>query len=68
MRATMQEEPAIRVDYLAVVDPETLLPIDDVDGGGLLAIAAYVGNTRLIDNVLLPPAGGNTVVPGKKKS
>ena len=30
MRATLQEEPAIRVDYLAIVDPDTLLPIDDV--------------------------------------
>jgi pantoate--beta-alanine ligase len=68
MCATLQEEPAIRVDYLAVVDPDTLLPIDDVKAGGLLAIAAYVGNTRLIDNVLLGPATGNTGVPGKKKS
>ena len=46
MRSTLQNEAAVRVDYLAVVDPDTLLPIDDVDGGGLLAIAAYVGNTR----------------------
>lgn len=68
MRTTLQEEPAIRVDYVAVVDPDTLLPIDNVDAGGLLAIAAYVGNTRLIDNVLLASATGNTGVPGKKKS
>ena len=68
MRATLQEEPAIRVDYIAVVDANTLLPIDDVDAGALLAIAAYVGNTRLIDNVLLVPAAGNTSVPIKKKS
>jgi pantothenate synthetase len=45
-----------------------LLPIDDADGGGLLAIAAYVGNTRLIDNVLLPAATGNAIVAGKEKS
>ncbi|MGA7706903.1 MAG: pantoate--beta-alanine ligase [Acidobacteriaceae bacterium] len=68
MRAALQEEPAIRVDYIAIVDPDTLLPIDDVDGGGLLAIAAYVGNTRLIDNVLLPAATGNAIVAGKEKS
>lgn len=69
IRTTLQEEPAIRVDYIAVVDPDTLLPIDDVDTGALLAIAAYVGNTRLIDNVLLASATtGNTVVPGEKKS
>ena len=40
----------------------------NVAAGGLLAIAAYVGNTRLIDNVLLTSATGNTGVPGKKKS
>lgn len=69
IRTTLQEEPAIRVDYIAVVDPDTLLPVDDVDTGALLAIAAYVGNTRLIDNVLLASATtGNTVVPGEKKS
>ncbi|MGA8288320.1 MAG: pantoate--beta-alanine ligase [Acidobacteriaceae bacterium] len=68
MRAALQEEPAIRVDYIAIVDPDTLLPIDDVDGGGLLAIAAYVGNTRLIDNVLLPAATGNAIVAGEEKS
>ncbi|HET9100598.1 MAG TPA: pantoate--beta-alanine ligase [Acidobacteriaceae bacterium] len=68
MRATLQEEPSLRLDYVAVVDPDTLLPIDDVAAGGLLAIAAYVGNTRLIDNVLLPSAAGNAGVPGKKKS
>jgi pantoate--beta-alanine ligase len=68
MRATLQEEPAIRVDYIAVVDAKTLLPIDEVNKGGLLAIAAYVGNTRLIDNVLLASAAGNTSVPIKKKS
>jgi pantoate--beta-alanine ligase len=53
MRAILQQEPAIRVDYIAVVDPDTLLPVDNVTAGALLAIAAYVGNTRLIDNVLV---------------
>jgi pantoate--beta-alanine ligase len=67
VRETLQQEPAIRVDYLAVVDPDTLLPIDDLRAGGLVAVAAYVGNTRLIDNVLLASAAGNTSVPGKKK-
>ena len=56
MSAMLQQEPGVRVDYLAVVDPETLLPLEDVGAGGLLAIAAYVGSTRLIDNVLLSPA------------
>ena len=45
----------VRLDYAAVVDPETLLPVTDVSRGALLAIAASVGSTRLIDNALLPP-------------
>lgn len=43
-----------RLDYAAVVDPDTLLPVDDISRGALVAIAAFIGATRLIDNVLLP--------------
>ena len=35
-------------------DPDTLEPIDDVANGALVAVAAYFGPTRLIDNVVLP--------------
>jgi pantoate--beta-alanine ligase len=68
MRAALQEEPAIRVDYVAAVDPDTLLPVDDVGTGALLAVAAYVGNTRLIDNAVLAAPTGNAGVPCNKKS
>lgn len=57
MTKRLCEEPSARVDYVAVVDADTLLPLDDVSKGALLAVAAYVGSTRLIDNVLLPPVG-----------
>jgi pantoate--beta-alanine ligase len=43
----------IRVDYLAVVDANTLLPVTSVETGTLIAVAAYVGSTRLIDNFLV---------------
>ena len=43
----------VRLDYLEIVDPATLDPVRDVSGGALAAVAAYVGNTRLIDNLLL---------------
>jgi len=49
----LRREPGVRIDYIAVVDPDTLLPIESVGSGGLLAVAAYVGTTRLIDNILL---------------
>ena len=42
-----------RVDYVAAVDPETLLAIQGVPDRLLLAIAAHLGTTRLIDNVVL---------------
>ena len=55
MTGVMKSEPAAEMEYVEVVDPNTLLPIEDVSEGALLAIAARVGGTRLIDNVLLPP-------------
>ncbi len=47
------EEPGARLDYFAVVDPETLDPVQDTRRGALVAVAAYVGATRLIDNIVL---------------
>jgi pantoate--beta-alanine ligase len=48
------EEPSVKLDYLEIVSPETLDPVSDVNQGALIAVAAYVGNTRLIDNMLVP--------------
>lgn len=49
-------EPLASVDYAAVVDPDTLLPVAAVDRPTLVAVAAWFGRTRLIDNVVLDPA------------
>jgi pantoate--beta-alanine ligase len=46
-------EPEVRVDYLRVVDPDTLEDVADASEGALVAVAASVGTTRLIDNLLL---------------
>lgn len=46
----------IRLDYLAIVDANTLLPVTSVEVGTLIAVAAYVGSTRLIDNFLVASA------------
>jgi pantoate--beta-alanine ligase len=46
----------ISLDYLALVDPETLEPITRLERPALLAIAARVGSVRLIDNTTLQPA------------
>jgi len=45
-------EPGVRLDYFAIVDPDTLDPVADVSRCALVAMAAYVGSTRLIDNIL----------------
>ena len=46
-------EAGVRVDYLAVVDAETLLPVTAAETGTLVAVAAWVGGTRLIDNFVV---------------
>ena len=45
--------PAVKVQYVELVDPQTLQPIEKIEQTGLMAIAAYVNSTRLIDNILL---------------
>lgn len=54
--AMLATEPGVWVDYCKVVDPNTLEDLTDVRMGGLVAVAAFVGTTRLIDNVLLATA------------
>jgi pantoate--beta-alanine ligase len=49
----MAIEPEVRIDYLDIVDPDTLLPLTAAAPGALVAIAAQVGSTRLIDNTIL---------------
>ena len=50
----------VRLDYAEVIDPETLEPLEGVVGGPAQAVvAAYIGATRLIDNVRLEPAGSS---------
>jgi len=51
----LAEEPSVRLDYFEIVSPDTLDPVADIKLGALVAVAAYVGTTRLIDNLLLPP-------------
>jgi pantoate--beta-alanine ligase len=52
---TIATEPAARLDYAAVVNADTLLPVERVGQGepALLAVAVWIGKTRLIDNVVI---------------
>jgi pantoate--beta-alanine ligase len=50
---TIASEPGAKLDYFAIVDPGTLEPLTSVSRGTLVAVAAWFGTTRLIDNILL---------------
>lgn len=50
MRALIEAEPLARIDYVEIVDGDSLQPIERIDGPVLGAIAVYIGKTRLIDN------------------
>jgi pantoate--beta-alanine ligase len=52
MRRVLARSPLIRVEYLAVCDPNTLDPLTQVHRRAVLAIAARIGKTRLIDNIV----------------
>lgn len=46
--------PEARIDYVELVEAETLQPLSGVHPGALLAVAVFFGKTRLIDNIRLP--------------
>jgi pantoate--beta-alanine ligase len=57
-REEVTGEKSVRLDYFEIVDAETLDPVENLADGALVAAAAFVGPTRLIDNILLPKCPG----------
>ena len=55
---TFAHAPQVRLDYVEVVDAATLEPVDQLTGDTLVALAAFVGKARLIDNVTITFAAG----------
>jgi pantoate--beta-alanine ligase len=55
-RAIIERAPGVEIEYLSAVDSETLQPREQFDRPVVVAIAARVGKTRLIDNLILTPA------------
>ena len=49
----IETEPLAKIDYVDVVDFATITPIDQIAGETLVAIAVYIGKTRLIDNFIV---------------
>jgi len=52
-RSCFEACPNVRLDYFEIVDPDTLDPVETLKQPALVAVAAFVGTTRLIDNVVL---------------
>ena len=51
----IRSHPYTRIDYVAICDPQTLEGVERLDGPSLMALAVWVGKTRLIDNAILAP-------------
>jgi pantoate--beta-alanine ligase len=56
-KSVIAEEPAVRLDYVEAVNSGSLEPVNDISQGALVALAAFVGKTRLIDNIVLTGVG-----------
>lgn len=64
VRRLVGDEPGVALEYVAVVDPDTLADLERIEDRALVALAARVGRTRLLDNVLLRNLrGGSTTLP-----
>jgi pantoate--beta-alanine ligase len=61
LRETLESEPLARVDYAQIVDLRTLESLEVLDRPALAAVAVFIGDTRLIDNIILDDA--SKVVP-----
>lgn len=53
VKQKLNQAQKVKIQYIELVDPINLQPIEQINDTGLLAIAAYVGSTRLIDNIVL---------------
>lgn len=47
---TLNKEPLAKIDYVSIVDSNALQPVEKLQSSILIAIAVYIGKTRLIDN------------------
>lgn len=49
----IETEPLARIDYVEVVDAENIVPVEKIENNTLIAMAVYIGKTRLIDNMIV---------------
>ena len=55
MRRLIQQGRRVRIQYICVVDPDKLEPVGKIKDKVLIALAVYIGKTRLIDNIVVYP-------------
>jgi pantoate--beta-alanine ligase len=67
IRSRLRAEPLAREDYVAVVDAKDLEPLSLVKDRALIALAVYIGRTRLIDNVTVRVKAQTGAGPGRKR-
>ena len=53
IKQIIEAEPLARIDYVSIVDGETLEDVEEMKENTLIALAVYIGKTRLIDNVVI---------------
>ncbi|MCB7128493.1 MAG: pantoate--beta-alanine ligase [Candidatus Brocadiales bacterium] len=68
MRDIMNSAGISRIDYISIVDPETLEEVAETRAGVVAAVAAWVGGTRLIDNMTLGAGAGQESVLHKAQT
>ena len=66
IRESLESEPLARIDYVEVVDFENIQRTQKIEGETLVAIAVYIGKTRLIDNFIVNPSAGSGTVKSEK--
>ena len=53
MRMVLKKKKSLKIEYIAIVDSHALRPVTRVAKGDLITLAAWVGRTRLIDNLIV---------------
>jgi pantoate--beta-alanine ligase len=57
MRKILQQAPSIKIEYISIVDADTLQGLEKIGDRVLVAVAVKIGSTRLIDNILVDVNG-----------
>jgi pantoate--beta-alanine ligase len=53
IREIIKKEPSAKIDYIEIVDLDELAPLKEIEKEALIALAVFIGKTRLIDNTIV---------------